>query len=143
MRANEIGNEYSAEEQRAVPYFHRSRAAELLALLDKNFPSAPSRPELHAKLMRDFYASNAKSEAVLKGGKEFLATFPKSTERTRVALLMADANARLGKTQDEFAIYDFVLQELATKADKMPLGLRVAGTEEFTPQRNESAARER
>jgi predicted Zn-dependent protease len=131
-------SEYSEEEQRAVPYFHRSRAAELLALLDKNFPDAPDRPELHAKLL-DFYASNSKSEAVLKGGKEFLAAFPKATERTRVALLMADADARLGKTQDEFAIYDSVLQELGTKADKIPLGLRVAGGEEFTPRRNESA----
>ncbi|MFI5096858.1 MAG: hypothetical protein ACHQT6_02680 [Candidatus Acidiferrales bacterium] len=133
--------EYSQEEQRAVPYFHRSRAAELLALLDKNFPSAPSRPELHAKLL-DFYASNTKSEAVLKGGKEFLAAFPKASERTQVALLMADADARLGKTQDEFVIYDSVLQELATKAEKMPLGLRVAGGEKFTPQENESAAGE-
>jgi predicted Zn-dependent protease len=131
-------SEYSEEEQRAVPYFHRSRAAELLALLDKDFPDAPSRPELHAKLL-DFYASSAKSEAVLKGGKEFLAAFPKATERTHVALLMADADARLDKTQDEFAIYDSVLQELATKAYKMPLGPRVAGRAEFTPQRNESA----
>ena len=131
-------SEYSEEEQRAVPYFHRSRAAELLALLDKNFPDAPSRPELHAKLL-DFYASSAKSEAVLKGGKEFLATFPKATERTHVALLMADADARLDKTQEEFHIYDSVLQELAAKADKMPLGLRVAGAEDFTPQGNESA----
>lgn len=125
--------EYSEEEQRAVSYFHRSRAAELLALLDKNFPDAPSRPELHAKLL-DFYTSNAKSEAVLKGGKEFLATFPKAPERTRVALLMADADARLDKTRDEFAIYDSILQELATRADKIPLGLRAAGAEEFTPQ---------
>ncbi len=125
--------EYLEEEQRAVSYFHRSRAAELLALLDKNFPDAPSRPELHAKLL-DFYSSNAKSEAVLKGGKEFLATFPKAPERTRVALLMADADARLDKTPDEFAIYDSILQELATKADKMPLGLRAAGAEEFTRQ---------
>jgi cytochrome c-type biogenesis protein CcmH/NrfG len=135
-------SEYSEEEQRAVPYFHRSRAAELLALLDKNFPDASDRPELHAKLL-DFYASSAKSEAVLKGGKEFLATFPKTTERTHVALLMADADARLGKTQDEFAIYDSVLQELAAKADKMPLGLRVAGTQEFTPRGRENVVEER
>src|SRR5208337_558697 len=69
----------------------------------------------------------------------FLAAFPKASERTQVALLMADADARLGKTQEEFAIYDSVLQELATKADKMPLGLRVAGSEEFATQENESA----
>ena len=104
-----------------------------LALLDKSFPNAPSRPELHAKLL-EFYASETKSEAVLKVGKEFLATFPKATERTRVALLVADSDARLDKTQDEFAIYDSVLQELAAKADKMPIGSRAAETGAFTPQ---------
>ena len=126
-------SEYSEEERRAVPYFHRSRAAELLALLDKNFPEATSRPELHAKLL-DFYSSNAKSDAVLKGGKEFLATFPKASERTTVALLMADADARLGRSQDEFAIYDAILQELAAKADRIPLGVRAAAVDEFNQQ---------
>ena len=58
-------SEYSEEEQRAVSYFHRSRAAELLALLDKNFPDAARRAELHARLL-EFYASNAQSEAVLQ-----------------------------------------------------------------------------
>jgi predicted Zn-dependent protease len=128
-------SEYSEEEQRAVPYFHRSRAAELLALLDKSFPEAASRPELHAKLL-DFYANNAKSEAVLKGGKEFLATFPKASERTTVALFMADADARAQKTQDEFEIYDSILQELAAKADRIPLGMRAGGAEEYIQQRD-------
>jgi predicted Zn-dependent protease len=121
--------EYPQEEQRAVSYFHRSRAAELLALLDAKFPNSPHRAELHAKLM-DFYANIGESEAVLKGGKEFLAAFPNAPERTEVGLLMADADARTLRTQDEFAIYDSVLQELAAKAEKVPLGSRVAGTEE-------------
>jgi cellulose synthase operon protein C len=121
--------EYPQEEQRAVPYFHRARAAELLALLDTKFADSPHRAELHAKLL-DFYASSGESEAVLKGGKEFLAAFPKAPERTTVALLMADADARTNRTQDEFAIYDSILQELATQAEKMPLGARVSGTEE-------------
>jgi tetratricopeptide (TPR) repeat protein len=123
---------YAVEEQRAISYFHRSRAAELLAMLDKNFPNSASRPELHAKLL-EFYASNAQSEAVLKGGKEFLAAFPKADERTAVALLMADADAHLNKTQDEFAIYDSILRELAADAGKVPLGTRVAGAETFVP----------
>ena len=124
--------EFSEEEERSVSSFHRARAAELLALLDKNFPDAPSRPELHTKLL-EFYAGSAKSDAVLKGGKEFLAAFPRAAERTQVALLMADADARLDKTNDEFAIYDSVLQELAAKVDKMPLGLRSASSDEFAP----------
>lgn len=103
------------EEQRAVPYFHRSRAAQLLALLDARFPNSPRRPELHTRLL-EFYSASVESEAVIRGGAEFLATFPKAAQRTQVSLLMADAYARTRKTQEEFAIYDAVLQELAAKA---------------------------
>jgi len=130
LNATSPGNAYPAEEQRAISYFHRSRAAELLALLDKNFPHAAGRPELHVKLL-EFYSNSGQSEAVLQGGNEFLATFPKAAERTQVALLMADADERLQRPQDEFAIYDAVLQELAAQADKMPLGNRVAGNENY------------
>ena len=112
---------FSEEEQRAIPYFHRSQAAELLAMLDTKFPNSTRRPELHAKLL-DFYASSGESEAVIRGGREFLANFPDAPQRTDIALLMADAYARTGKTREEFAIYDSVLQELAAQAQKMPLG---------------------
>ncbi len=130
---------YPEEEQRAISYFHRSRAAELLAMLDKNFPNSASRPELHAKLL-DFYAGNAQSEAVLKGGQEFLAAFPRAGQRTEVALLMADADAHLNKTQDEFAIYDSILKELAADAGKVPLGFRVSGADSFVPGRESDQA---
>lgn len=125
--------EYPQEEQRAISYFHRSRAAELLALLDEKFPDSPHRAQLHAKLL-EFYASSGESAAVLKGGKEFLAAFPKAPQRTDVALLMADADARTHRTEDEFAIYDSILQELAAKADKVPLGARALNTEQYVPQ---------
>lgn len=125
--------EYAQEEQRAIPYFHRSRAAELLALLDAKFPDGPNRAELHERLL-EFYASSGESEAVLKGGKEFLKAFPKAPQRIAVALLMADADARTLRTQDEFAIYDAILQELAAQADQMPLGAHASGTEEYSRQ---------
>ncbi|HJZ62897.1 MAG TPA: hypothetical protein VKD70_01160 [Candidatus Acidoferrum sp.] len=121
LRSAEPQGSYHEEEQRAVSYFHRSRAAELLALLDKDFPNAVRRPELHAKLL-EFYASNGQSGTLLQGGKEFLAAFPKAPQRTQVSLLMADAYERLQRPQEEFAIYDAVLQELAMQAEKIPLG---------------------
>ena len=117
---------FSEEEQRAVPYFHRSRAADLLSLLDTKFPKSEKRPELHAKLL-EFYSGAGESEAVIRGGREFLASFPGAPQRTDVALLMADAYARTGKTQEEFAIYDSVLQELAANAQRVPLGQSLAG----------------
>jgi len=112
---------YSEEEQRAVPYFHRSRAAELLALLDAKYPNSARRPELHAQLL-EFYSNSGETDAVIQGGHEFLASFPNGAERTPVALLMADAYARKNDSMDEFAIYDGVLQELAVKAQNVPLG---------------------
>ncbi|MFI5106547.1 MAG: tol-pal system YbgF family protein, partial [Terriglobales bacterium] len=114
---------YSEEEQRAVPYFHRSRAAEFLTLLDKRFPNSSARPELHARLI-EAYAGYGQSDAVIRAGREFLSGFPSAPQRNQVALLMADAFARTNNTKEEFAIYDSMLQELARKAEGVPLGER-------------------
>jgi predicted Zn-dependent protease len=118
--------QYSEEEQRAVPYFHRSRGAELLALLDAKFPTSARRPPLHSQLL-EYYSAAGESDAVIQGGREFLATFPNAPERTSVALLMADAYSRQGDTGSEFAIYDSVLKELASKAQNVPLGTTANG----------------
>ena len=126
---------YSEEEQRAVPYFHRSRAAELIALLDKSFPNSPRRPELHSKLL-EFYSNMGESDAVIAGGREFLTAFPNASARTGVSLLMADAYARKNDTQNEFAIYDAVLQELASKAQNVPMGAagETNASDEYAPE---------
>jgi cellulose synthase operon protein C len=121
LNTTQPASQYSEEEQRAVPYFHRSRAAELLALLDQKFPGSTRRAELHAQLL-EFYANSGESDAVIQGGREFLSSFPHAPERTSVALLMADAYARKDDSKDEFAIYDAVLQELAANAQNVPLG---------------------
>jgi hypothetical protein len=121
LNTTQPASQYSEEEQRAAPYFHRSRAVELLALLDARFPASARRPELHAQLL-EFYSNSGESDAVIQGGREFLASFPKASERTSVSLLMADAYARKDDTKNEFAIYDAVLQELAIKSQNLPLG---------------------
>jgi predicted Zn-dependent protease len=128
-------SEFSGEEDRAVSYFHRSRAAELLTLFDTKFPNSPRRAELHAAIL-EFYAACGESEAVLKGGKEFLANFPNASQRTAVALVMADAYSRTEKPPEEFAIYDSVLQELASKADRIPLGARDSEADFESPAGN-------
>jgi len=127
--------QYSQEEQRAVPYFHRTRAAELLALLDSNFPNSNRRAALHAQLL-EYYSNSGESDAVIQGGREFLASFPNAPERTDVALLMADAYSRQGDTQCEFAIYDSVLEELAAKAQNVPLGSAETSSNGYVPRAN-------
>jgi tetratricopeptide (TPR) repeat protein len=112
--------EYQTETAKAQSYFHRAKAAELLADLDSRFPAAPERAGLHAELIRT-YEQYGESDAVIAAGKEFLAAFPASTDRVEMAGLMADAYARKKDTAGEFTLYDSLLTELAAKTNGLPL----------------------
>ena len=118
--------EYSKEDGRAVAYFHRSKAAALVALLDQKFPDSQARGRLHARLI-DAYDTYGQQDAVLRLGSEFLTAFPQAEQRTKISLLMANVYAARSDTKAEFALYDALLKELAAKAEGMPLGEDVAG----------------
>jgi tetratricopeptide (TPR) repeat protein len=135
---------YREEEQRAQPYFHRAKAAELLSLLDKQYPKAPMRAELHRQLIHAL-SEYGESGAVLKSGDQFLASFPEDqTDRFAVAMDMADAYARRQDTKGEFALYDRLLSELGTKTAGMPLTAAAASmrTESGTTALGGAAARD-
>ncbi|HEY6249180.1 MAG TPA: hypothetical protein VI685_04420 [Candidatus Angelobacter sp.] len=122
--------QYSKEEGRAVAYFHRSKAAALVALLDQRFPKSDARAGLHARLI-DAYDGYGEQDAVLRLGGEFLVAFPQAEQRTKISLLMANVYAGKGETKNELALFDTLLKELASKAEGMPLGEDVAGTRRF------------
>jgi len=114
---------YHKEEQHAQPYFHRAKAAELLATLDRDFPKAAQRAELHTELIR-VLADYGESALVVKAGSEFLGSFTAPEDeanRVQVAMHMADAYARLRDAKDEFELYDRMLTELGAKTAGMPL----------------------
>lgn len=115
------GSEYDRENQLATPYFHRARAAELLAQIDQRFPDDAARPLLHAKLM-EAYATYGDNAAVIREGTELLANFPEFPGRVRVALELADAYQRTRQVDKEFALYQQLLKELSAQADGVPLG---------------------
>jgi tetratricopeptide (TPR) repeat protein len=113
--------QYSQAEGTAVAYFHRARAADLIALFDERFPKSGERSELHARLL-DAYAVYAADDAVLRGGRQFLDSFPRASQRVHVAMLMADCFARKNRVKEELALYDQLLNELAARAEHVPLG---------------------
>jgi tetratricopeptide (TPR) repeat protein len=113
--------QYSQAEGTAVAYFHRARAADLIALFDKRFPKSGERSELHAKLL-DTYAVYGVDDAILRAGRQFLDSFPKAPQRVHVAMLMANSFARNNMVKEELALYDQLLGELAARADHVPLG---------------------
>jgi hypothetical protein len=121
LNTQEPQDEYATEDQHAVEYFHRAKAAELLAEIDSRFPGDHARPELHAGLMQA-YAAYGDDNAVIREGTAILAGFPKFTGRVHVAMQLADTYARTNQTEKEFALYQGLLKELAARADGVPLG---------------------
>ena len=114
-------SQFSWQEQASTAYFHRAKAAELLALFDAQFPQSERRASLRAEVLQAF-ATYGDNEGVLRGGGEFLTAFPDSPVRTQVSLLIAEAHARMGETGQEFAAYDALLEELAKRAEGVPIG---------------------
>lgn len=113
--------QFAQEENNSIAYFHRLRAAELLALFDSRYPQSPQRPALHARRL-EAYALYGDFDGVIRGGRQFLADFPNAPQRTQVAFLMADAFARKNQSDEEFALYDSLLKELAERAQGVPIG---------------------
>ncbi len=123
LNTNTPQGPYAMAEQASVAYFHRARAAELLSLLDTRFPNSRQRSSLHARLV-EAYAAYGANDGVIAAGGRFLTAFPKAGERTRVALLVAEAHARKNQVTQEFAVYDALLKELAENASGVPIGDR-------------------
>ncbi len=115
------GDQFARQEAASASYFHRARAADLLALFDTRFPSSPRRTELNATLI-ETYAAYGESDVVIDRGRRFMTAFPGAPKRTVVALAMADAYARKDQVTEELAAYDRLLEELAARADRVPLG---------------------
>jgi hypothetical protein len=144
LNSQDPAAEFHDEEQKAAPYFHRAKAAELLAMLDQRFPNAPEAPELHAQLLNT-YVMYGEDDAVLKEGMSFLARFKQTDERVPVAMHMADIYSRRDDTAAEFALYESLLAELAAKSGSMPLtsaGRGVYSMQRFAPASQRSSTPE-
>lgn len=126
-------SEYAQEDAKAQPYFHRAKAAELLAQLDHDAPQSPDRAALHAKLLTA-YEGYGDDAAVIREGTAFLDAFPHAGERLNVAFSLADAYARKNDTTAEFALYDRLLRELAPETKGTPLTLASAQPSQSNPQ---------
>jgi cellulose synthase operon protein C len=116
--------EYQSQNGKSAAYFHRAAAGRLEALLEQQFPKSDYRDSLRADLV-SAYAAYGDNEEVLRAGREYLNLFPTGAARIPVAMRMADALARLNRTDEEFALYDQQLRDLAAKASQVPIGFMV------------------
>ncbi len=121
FNSQQPASEFANQDQLVAPYFHRAKAAEIVAEFDRRFPQSAERAELHFQLM-NAYAAYAEDDAVIREGINFLAQFPEDARRVEVALQLGDLYSKTHQTEKEFALYQTLLKELAAKADGVPLG---------------------
>ena len=81
-----------------MAYFHRAKAAELLALFDQQFPAVASGGPACARSCCRRLPPTATTRACCAVARSFSATFPDAPSRTQVSLLMAEAYARTDQT---------------------------------------------
>ncbi len=134
-------SEYQAENEKAQSYFHRAKAAELLAQLDAKFPGAPQRATLHAQLIQAL-TQYGEPQAIVDAGKRYLSDFPNSPARVEIGGLIADAYARQNDSAAEFKLYEQLLDELAAGANGMPLSAAGVGPAPLSVDDPQAAANE-
>ena len=117
--------QYQQENQKSVAYFHCAAAAQLVAFLEQKFPRSQYLAPLRAELV-SAYAAYGDDASVIRSGREYLAAFPTGASRISVAMQLADALARQNRTQEEFALYDQLLRQLAANALHVPIGSALA-----------------
>jgi Tfp pilus assembly protein PilF len=116
---------YADQQSNATAYFHREKAAELVALFDRRFPNSTQRPQLRERMIESF-AQHGATDGVIRAASQFLTDFPSAPNRTAVRIQLADAYARKEQTDQEFAAYDAVLAELSAASGGVPLGIAPA-----------------
>ena len=121
LNSSAASSEYRSQNEKSTAYFHRAAAGQLVDLLERQFPQSSYRDPLRAKLI-SAYGAYGDDPAVIRAGREYLTAFPAGAERVSVAMQVSDALARANRTNEEFALYDQLLRELATKASGVPIG---------------------
>jgi len=121
--------EYQKQNGKSTAYFHRVAAEQLVTLLEQRFPKSAYGEVLRADLI-SAYGVYGDDASVIRAGREYLAAFPAGAGRVSVAMQVSDALARANRIDEEFALYDRLLRELAAKASGMPIGAG-AGSGEY------------
>jgi Tfp pilus assembly protein PilF len=121
LNGTEPHSEFQSQNEKSTAYFHRAAAAQLVTLLEQRFPRSQYRAPLRAALVAA-YGAYGDDATVIRAGREYLAAFPAGAARVSVAMQVSDAWARGNRTNEEFALYDQLLRELAVKALGVPIG---------------------
>jgi hypothetical protein len=100
-----------AAEERAVSYFNRARAAELLELFERTYPNSERLPRMQYQALEALKVYG-RWETLAQRGAAFMDRHPRALETPSAGILVADAYANLKNETEEFKVYSRLLDLL-------------------------------
>ncbi|HEU0007669.1 MAG TPA: hypothetical protein VFS12_16910, partial [Terriglobia bacterium] len=125
---------YDAAEERAVSYFNRARAAELLEFFEKTHPSSAHLPRMQFQALEALKAYG-RWETLAQRGTAFMERHPRALETPSAGILVADAYANLKNETEEFKVYSRLLDLLNAQPHRFVAGPKVVGREQKDPSK--------
>lgn len=113
--------QFDAAEERAVSYFNRSRAAELLGFFEKSYPNSAHLPRMQFQALEALKAYG-RWETLAQRGTAFLERHPRAIETPSAGILVADAYANLKNEAEEFKVYSRLLDLLNAQPHRFVAG---------------------
>lgn len=105
---------FDEAEERAVSYFNRARAAELLEFFESAYPNSARLPRMQYQALEALKAYG-RWETIAQRGAAFLDRHPEALEAPAAGILVADAFANLKNEAEEFKVYDRLLTLLNSR----------------------------
>ncbi len=124
--------QYDAAEERAVSYFNRAKAAELLEFFEKTYPNSAHLPRMQFQALEALKAYG-RWETLAQRGTAFMERHPRALETPSAGILVADAYANLKNETEEFKVYSRLLDLLNAQPHRFVAGPKVRNVSQPDP----------
>src|SRR5262245_15441115 len=125
-------SQYDAAEERAVSYFNRARAAELLEFFEKTYPNSAHLSRMQFQALEALKAYG-RWETLAQRGTAFMERHPKALETPSAGILVADVYANLKNEAEEFKVYTRLLDLLNAQPHRFVAGPKARDGENSEP----------
>lgn len=111
------GAEFDFEEARATRYFNRAAAYRIFTAYKQETPTAPELAQMYLDIVR-LYTATKETGVAAETLAEFEGRFADAPQYPEVALKLADSYIATGKTAEEQALYQRLLDHLGKRRKK-------------------------
>lgn len=110
-------SELKDQEQRAVEYFNRAAAYRIFTAYKQEYPTSTELAQMYLDIVR-LYAATKEPKIAEETLAEFEGRYKDAPQYPEVALKLADCYIALGRTEEERAVYQRIMDYLGEKRER-------------------------